>query len=508
MRVPSDDDEDAIRARKKREQEKTREKESLRKEQFNKTIKHQEMLRGQREIPAKNPKQGSLFDLAKTTPKTKQEAAHTSHVKKWVDDDDFDSNLEQISSEEDEENQQVLSDEDTESQVDKNKQMPIQQQKKPLSLKQNEEIKNKEQPPLPLPKKTDAKKEQFVQDLPSNKLDKPAKILKEEKKSEIGEKTPKPQSNQPSKVPPQKEFLWEATEEDYLEQDPFYFEIADTEEESAPISDQAASKKQLPENIQKKPFALDQQLTPKLKPLKKDSFEEKSTTPSENSSKKTVKKEVGNQHPSQSIMQHHAQVTAQKQAGNTEEKTPLQVNAKERTDRSKKQSKSKKSASKTSFTKLSKEDSTVMRKQEKNKKEFEQQAAPQQGVFIPAETQMIEKNEINQPSSNARSNLQELARQIIDRIQVMQQGGDTKTQITLKNPPLLVGSTITLTSSANAQNEYNISFGNLSYEAKTFLDKKLHKDSLTKALQKKGVVVHMVTTTVERENLVVEDEET
>jgi hypothetical protein len=97
--------------------------------------------------------------------------------------------------------------------------------------------------------------------------------------------------------------------------------------------------------------------------------------------------------------------------------------------------------------------------------------------------------------------IKDLVNQIVDRIQVMRRENQTSTMITLRDPPLLEGATITLTTSDHAKREFNISFANLSPDAKLFLDRKLNEDSLTQSLERKGLVVHMLTTTTQAENL-------
>jgi len=101
--------------------------------------------------------------------------------------------------------------------------------------------------------------------------------------------------------------------------------------------------------------------------------------------------------------------------------------------------------------------------------------------------------------------IKELATQIVDRIQVMRKDNETQTTITLKQPPVLAGATITLTASDNAKREFNISFANLSPDAKLLLDRKLNEDSLTQTLERKGIVVHVLTTSTQPESAIVVD---
>lgn len=95
--------------------------------------------------------------------------------------------------------------------------------------------------------------------------------------------------------------------------------------------------------------------------------------------------------------------------------------------------------------------------------------------------------------------IRELATQIIDRIQIMRKGDETQTTITLRHPPVLEGATITLTASDNAKREFNIAFANLTPQAKLLLDRKLREDPLTDTLERKGIIVHMLTTSTQAE---------
>lgn len=115
-------------------------------------------------------------------------------------------------------------------------------------------------------------------------------------------------------------------------------------------------------------------------------------------------------------------------------------------------------------------------------------------------------DKVQETSEASRSaTIRELAAQIVERIQVMRKDDLTSTIITLRHPPVMAGSTITLTSSDNAKREFNISFANLSPDAKVFLDRKLKEDSLTETLERKGIIVHNITTTTEPEKVISAD---
>ena len=111
-----------------------------------------------------------------------------------------------------------------------------------------------------------------------------------------------------------------------------------------------------------------------------------------------------------------------------------------------------------------------------------------------------EKTQETQETTQSAT-IKDLAAQIVDRIQVMRKEDQTSTIITLRHPPLLEGATITLTTSDHAKREFNIAFANLSPEAKLFLDRMLKEDPLTETLERKGIIVHMLTTSTQAENL-------
>jgi hypothetical protein len=109
------------------------------------------------------------------------------------------------------------------------------------------------------------------------------------------------------------------------------------------------------------------------------------------------------------------------------------------------------------------------------------------------QTDKVQETQETAPSATIR----EIATQIVDRIQIMRKENETHTTITLRHPPILEGATITLTTSDHAKREFNIAFANLSPDAKLLLDRKLKEDSLTENLERKGIIVHMLTTSTQ-----------
>lgn len=124
---------------------------------------------------------------------------------------------------------------------------------------------------------------------------------------------------------------------------------------------------------------------------------------------------------------------------------------------------------------------------------------PVQGVGLGSE----KAEEAKETAKSAT--IKELAAQIVDRIQIMKRDDLTSTIITLKSPPELAGSTITLTASDHAKREFNITFANLSPDGKMLLDRKLKEDSLTETLDRKGIIVHNVITTTQPERIMTAD---
>lgn len=102
-------------------------------------------------------------------------------------------------------------------------------------------------------------------------------------------------------------------------------------------------------------------------------------------------------------------------------------------------------------------------------------------------------NLVESPSTRFDA-LKEIIDRITDGIQTITHNGSTETVVKLKYPPILDGSQINLTSFDSAKGEFNIAFTNLTGPAKEFLDRQLAGQALTTALERKGFVVHMVTT--------------
>jgi len=98
------------------------------------------------------------------------------------------------------------------------------------------------------------------------------------------------------------------------------------------------------------------------------------------------------------------------------------------------------------------------------------------------------------------ANVQAIIDQLVEKVVEMKDAGRTDTVITLKNPPLFAGASIVVTAFDSAKGEFNLSFENLTQQAKSLLDLQSNRDSLIQALDQKGYGVHIVTTTTLIEN--------
>lgn len=116
--------------------------------------------------------------------------------------------------------------------------------------------------------------------------------------------------------------------------------------------------------------------------------------------------------------------------------------------------------------------------------------------MIAMANQPIESRVISQPERvEPTINLQAIIDQLVDKVVELKVNDRTETTITLKQPPLFQGANIIVTSFDSAKGEFNISFENLTQQAKNVLDMQVNRESLLDSLEKKGYAVHILTTT-------------
>lgn len=133
--------------------------------------------------------------------------------------------------------------------------------------------------------------------------------------------------------------------------------------------------------------------------------------------------------------------------------------------------------------------------------EFHQEQADlsyvNQMAFIPPlqQTTPLTEVQVEKPQPVVQKNLQELINQLVESIKVVKTAEKTDTIVTLKHPPMFEGANLIVTTADKIKGEFNIRFENLSDVAKQVLDLQQNRQSLVTALEQKGYVIHIVTTT-------------
>ncbi|MGA8165225.1 MAG: hypothetical protein WB791_09415 [Waddliaceae bacterium] len=121
-----------------------------------------------------------------------------------------------------------------------------------------------------------------------------------------------------------------------------------------------------------------------------------------------------------------------------------------------------------------------------------------------AQSTTVEGTEQPQPIA---PHLREIVDQLIDKLYIMSREGRSDTLITLKHPPILSGSNLVITEFDTAKGEFNLTFENLTQAAKQLLDAQENQQSLRFALEQKGFVMHILTTTTQTETQIAAAEE-
>lgn len=92
-----------------------------------------------------------------------------------------------------------------------------------------------------------------------------------------------------------------------------------------------------------------------------------------------------------------------------------------------------------------------------------------------------------------RAALIEIINQAVDAMTVVVSKASTTTTITIKQPPLFEGATLTITEFSSARKEYNITFTNLSPDARRLIESTSNEQTLRQALVDKGYTLHTIT---------------
>ncbi len=125
-------------------------------------------------------------------------------------------------------------------------------------------------------------------------------------------------------------------------------------------------------------------------------------------------------------------------------------------------------------------------------------ANPLNAVANPIESLSESKVDTPIPSPTNKT-VQEIIDKIVDKVQEQSTNGITETTISLKNHSLFEGASVVITAYDTARGQYNITFQNLTTQAKYILDMQANQDSLKHALEVKGYAVHILIATTEIE---------
>ncbi len=102
-------------------------------------------------------------------------------------------------------------------------------------------------------------------------------------------------------------------------------------------------------------------------------------------------------------------------------------------------------------------------------------------------------------SQSINADLQILVNELSSRLYIMRTQGQTEFALRLNNIPLFRGALVTITGYDNANGEFNLSFSDLSYQAKVLLDNTQNQSLLKESLENKGYKIHILTATTETE---------
>lgn len=93
--------------------------------------------------------------------------------------------------------------------------------------------------------------------------------------------------------------------------------------------------------------------------------------------------------------------------------------------------------------------------------------------------------------------LNSLVTQLVEAMTTLKDTGKTEINLTLKQPPAFAGATVTMIEFQSAPKQFNVSFHNLSNDARALLENFGNLDALKLAMDMKGFAIHIITTSNE-----------
>jgi len=110
----------------------------------------------------------------------------------------------------------------------------------------------------------------------------------------------------------------------------------------------------------------------------------------------------------------------------------------------------------------------------------------------------VQPNEIasttvqSEVQSTEKSQLVDIVKQTVAAVAEMVDKHESTMVVTLKHPPIFDGASLIIKESVTAQKEFNITFANLSPDARRLIESVTNQEQLRQGLVEKGYVLHMV----------------
>lgn len=127
--------------------------------------------------------------------------------------------------------------------------------------------------------------------------------------------------------------------------------------------------------------------------------------------------------------------------------------------------------------------------------------------FIPTHGPVTATNEINlmagakvEQTAPVASPIHDIVVELIDKLTIIQQKGQTDTVVTLNMPGVFKGTIVVISEFDTAHGQLNLSFQNLTAQAKTLIDSLPNREALLVALSERGYTVQTVVATTLIEN--------
>lgn len=116
--------------------------------------------------------------------------------------------------------------------------------------------------------------------------------------------------------------------------------------------------------------------------------------------------------------------------------------------------------------------------------------SPQTPVVTP--TLIAEAKTPAEPAKTGRAAWLEVIRQTVDAIATFVTKEVTSTVVTIRQPPIFEGATLTVTEYSSAPQQFNVTFGNLSPDARRMIESVANQQQLKQALIDRGYTVQNV----------------